>query len=172
MREEAQPDSLNNSSKSAEENSIYGETNLSPEKLDVSLVEVNNANERSTRYNADKIVDSNVESYWKTKKGSILDIDLEFYFEKPKSLSQINVYSSRNEGSYTQPEEVELIFFNDSGKEITSQTITPKGSSDQWQEHKFETVDNVSRVKMELGEPRNNTASYITINEIRFYGTE
>lgn len=138
--DKAQSDSLDNNPESAEESLNSDKTNLSIEKQDVSSVEVNNGNEYSTGYGADRIIDSNVESYWSTKRGSILDIDLEFYFEKPKSLSQINIYSLRDEGSYTQPEEIKLIFFNDSEKEITSQTIMSKGSSDQWQEHNLNCI--------------------------------
>ena len=152
--------------------STIPEKKTSIEKLDVSLVEVNNDNEYSSNYGTSKIIDSNVKSYWSTKSGSILDVVLDFYFDEPKSISQVNIYSPKDGGSHTQPVEVDLIFLGNSGEEITSQTITLKSSSDQWQEYKLERVDNVSSVKVDLGEPKNNTASYITINEIRFYGYE
>ena len=68
-----------------------------------------------------------------------------------------------------QPLAIELIFFGNS-EEITRQQIKLKGSSDQWQEYKLEVVENVTSVKMELHELTNDTARYITFNEVRFYG--
>ena len=150
------------------------ELTTSVEKLEVYSVRVNDENEYSRSYSASNMTDSNVESYWRTKRGSILDVALDFSFDKPKkSLSQVNIYSSKDGGSYTQPVEVKLIFFDDSGEEITRELITLKGSSDQWQKYELDArVNNVSNVKIELGEPENNTARYIAINEIRFYGYE
>lgn len=156
----------------APENPSSVNTNTSVEKLDVSLVEVNNDNEFSSSYATSKIVDGNVQSYWRTESGSILDVVLDFHFDQPNSLNQIHIYATRDGGSYTQPVEIKLIFFDDSKREIASQTMTLRSSSEQWQEYTLEKVDNVSSVTIDLGEPKNNTARYITINEIRFYGGE
>lgn len=149
------------------------EPNNSIEKVDVYSVRADNENESSSSYSALNITDGNVKSYWKTKRGLILDVALDFSFDEPKSLSQIDIYSPKDGGSYTQPVEIELVFLDDSGEEITSQTIMRKGSSDDWQEYELEKkVDNVISVKMEIGELKNNTASYIALNEVRFYGYE
>ena len=160
--------------KSGGQSSRYENTNAPAKKLEVSSVKVNEEND-SGSYPIEHVKDSNNQSYWSSKPGLTLDVVIDFSFDEPVSLSQINIYSPYHTGGDTQPKKVEFIFLNKSKEKITSYETEFRDSADKWQEykeHKFERVNNVSSVKMMLGEPHEQTASFIKIHEIRFYGYE
>ena len=148
---------------------------LIPVPPNILHASVNKNNEFSSYYNALKTVDSNLETYWSTKGGEILDVFMEFFFHEPKNVSGFKIYAPIEENNYappekyTQPKIVELIFLNDSEQEITRKQIKLQTPSKQWEKHDFEQIDNVSKVKLEIKELTKKTAIYLTIHELEFY---
>ena len=142
-----------------------------PEEISKILVTSAEANTSfSAAYDANKSIDSNLNSYWSTTPGRILDTKLEYYFEKPKSLLELHIYSPKKGDGYTQPRQVLVSFYDESNGKLSTQTINLVGPYNKWQKIKMKPVDKVSRVVVEPKSLTVNIASYLTINEIAFYG--
>lgn len=168
------PDSpaIPNTTDRPEPNLPSSESDAEVERIDIERVTVADENSYSSAYGPDKTIDNNIASsnYWSTKAGSIIEVVLNFSLEEENTVSEIHFISTRSGSSYTQPQSLELLFFNASDEEVAKQEIELAPPNSEWERHSFEAVPNVSRVQIELLDPLNDTASYMTLNEVQFYG--
>lgn len=147
-------------------------TELEAAKLEIERVTVENENLYSTNYGPDKTIDNNIASgnYWSTETGAIIDVALDFFLEEPSSVSEIHFLSTRNNGSYTQPQSINLIFMDNAGEKISEQEIQLYPPNREWERHDFSPVSGVKSIKLEMQDPLHDTGRYYTLNEVQFYG--
>ena len=143
-----------------------------PKRISIERATVEDENFYSSSYGPEKTVDNNIDfnNYWSTKAGSIIEVVLNFSFEAENTVSEIHFVSTRSGSSYTQPQSLELLFFDASDKEIATREVQLTPPKTEWERRGFDPVANVSRVQVELRDPLNDTASYMTLNEVQFYG--
>lgn len=139
-------------------------------KIRVISASVDNQNFYSDTYGPAMAVDSNIESYWSTRSGAILDVALDFSFEKTSTISSLRIYAPDKGNSYTQPKTMNLIFLDESDVEISRRRIRLTGSYAEWQSYEFDPVNGASSVRITIDELTRDIASYLTVNEIEFFG--
>ncbi len=149
-----------------------GNQDIEPIKLKIERVTVEDDNSYSSIYGPEKTIDNNISSgnYWSTENGAIIEVSLNFFLEEISTVNKIHFISTRNNGSYTQPQSLDLAFINESGEKVEERTIQVKTPNTQWERNDFDPVANVSMIRLQLLDPLNDTGSYMTLNEVQFYG--
>lgn len=147
-----------------------GKQDIKPIKLKIERVTVEDDNSYSFNYGPEKTIDNNHRNYWSTKNGAIIEVALKFFLEETSTVSDIHFISTRNNGVYTQPQSLNLAFINESGEKIEERNIQVKTPNTQWERNDFDSVANVSMIRLQLLDPLNDTGSYMTLNEVQFYG--
>lgn len=139
-------------------------------KLRVVSASVNNQNSYSETYGPTAAIDGNIESYWSTQSGAILDVELDFFLERTSTISNLRIYAPDKGSRYTQPKTMNLIFLDEAGIELARRQIRLTGSYAEWQSYEFEPVHGASSIRLLINELTRDIASYLTMNEIQFFG--
>lgn len=147
---------------------------LEPKRLIIKEAKVENENVLSPEYGPDNLIDNDCDnlSYWATKEGSSNDAVLNFILSTPSTVSEVRLYSMRFKGRATQPKKLSLYFFDEFDKKVVKpkELIQEIPISRDWVKHEFDPVKDVKRIQMRTLEPLNASATFLSFNEVRFYG--
>lgn len=149
---------------------IFVQFDTEIEKLPIAGARIREGSEYSNGYNAQKIIDNNIGSYWSTTGGAIHNNVIEFTIDESTAIDKIAFYTPDRGASYTQPTKVELAFLDDD-LELHSEVITLTNAQNGWEEYELtQPVCGTSTIRLEITQSSRSAASYLTIHEMQIQG--
>ena len=138
----------------------------------LSIKSVSASSFYSILYSESNLFDGDSKTYWSTKKGMVSNVSIEIALEGESDVETLKVYAPSNGSNYSQPKLVSIEFLGASGALLQKEEFNLTGSNSIWRAKNSEQIKRVASILVNVDTHFNDSADYLTINEIEVYGTD
>jgi len=126
----------------------------------------------SSLYSESKLFDGDSKTYWSTKKDMVSNVSLEIALERESDIETLKVFAPSYGPRYAQPKLVSLQFLGTGGIQLQEEEFSLTGANSMWRVENSEPIKKVASILVNVKALFNDSAAFLTINEIEVYGAD